>query len=199
MSIKAKAQGYLQIYKKTLLPEKIWFFTHPFSVRKALKATRKAKDIANDKIEDIDMDGDYSGGQVDAFRHALWMALLTKDIGRRKALKLGKAHERSNRIQFKRKLLEDGLLPDSVSEEMDLYNNERGAAIGEQAKYLSTDEIVILVKQAVLEGRMRKIKKNNEGKFLDKNHKIIPENEYLGKWNNPKVLVPSNYQHENNN
>jgi len=42
------------------------------------------------------LDGDASGGQVDAFRHAYWMARLHQEIGKRAAFSLGKSHEKEN-------------------------------------------------------------------------------------------------------
>ena len=42
------------------------------------------------------LDKDPSGGQVDAFRHAYWMARLNEEIGKNAAKSLGKAHEKEN-------------------------------------------------------------------------------------------------------
>jgi len=192
MSSSGKAQTYLEIFRNTKFPEKWWFISHPLVAPKAIKITRLARSIANDKITDPDLDGDYAGGQVDAFRHALWMALLTKEIGKKKALSLGVAHEKSNKIEYKRSNLEEGIIPDLISTEMDLYNNERGAAIGEQAKFLTTEQIVELVKLAVLDGRLKKIRKNKKGEFLNDNGELIPETEWKGKWENTKVLIQTN-------
>ena len=62
------------------------------------------------------------------------MARLTQGIGRRAAYSLGKAHEKGNYQTFKNRQLEDGILPDKPSSEMDLYNNQIGISIGKRFK-----------------------------------------------------------------
>ena len=69
---------------------------------------------------------DNNGGKLDAFKHSYWMARLTQGIGKRAAFRLGKAHEKGNYQTYQRRRLEDGLLPDKPSTDMDLYNNNIG-------------------------------------------------------------------------
>ena len=68
---------------------------------------------------------------MDAFRHAYWMARLTQSIGRKKALKLGEAHELGNYQDYLSGKVEEVHLPDSMSSVMDRWNNRLGAGIGE--------------------------------------------------------------------
>ena len=75
---------------------------------------------------------------------------------------------------------------------MDLLNNEIGIKIGLENKDLSEEKIIKLVIKYVLSGKMYIIKRNEEGNFLSKTGKIIPQEEYLGKWQTPKILVKSN-------
>jgi hypothetical protein len=191
---KTIAQSVFQRISHLNYPEKVWVATHPFIALKSLKISNEASKIAAEAINDIEMDGDYSGGQVDAFRHALWMAMLVQEISPKKAYKLGFAHEKGNKIDFKKKKLEEGRLPDSVSCEMDLKNNNVGLEIGKIHKNATTKELQIIVKQAVLDGQCYKIKKDKDRNFLDENDNIIPESEWIGKWINPKIIVDSGYK-----
>jgi len=185
-------KNYAQKIKDIHRPERIWVICHPFSVLKAWKISKEARLIANSHINDPDFDGDYNGGQVDAFRHTLWMAMLTQKTSARAAEKLGIAHEKGNKIDYDKKLLEEGKLPDSVACEMDLRNNKVGINIGKKYKKTPSDELQKIVKQAVLDGECWIINKDTNGQFLDENDKLIPEEKYIGKWITPKVLVPSN-------
>ncbi len=185
-------KNYAQKIKNIHCPEKIWILTHPFIAKKAWGISKEARMLANGAINDTDLDGDYNGGQVDAYRHTLWMAMLTQKIKAKKAKKLGIAHEKGNKIDFDKKKLEEGKLPDSVACEMDLRNNKVGIEIGKENKDISIDELQKIVKQAVLVGKCWKINKNSEGQFLDKNNELIAEEDWLGKWISPKILIPSN-------
>lgn len=184
-------KNYAQKIKDIPRPERIWVITHPFVAYKAWKITGEARQITSGKIHDPDLDGDYNGGQVDAFRHTLWMALLSQKMKAKKARKLGIAHEKGNEIYYKKHKLEDGSLPDSVACEMDLRNNEVGLSIGSQNREATKEELQELVKQAILSGKCWKISKNKAGDFLDKNNKPIPKEQWKGKWVTPKILVPS--------
>lgn len=196
LSTKTIAQSIFQRVAHLNYPEKLWVLRHPFITPKTLKISNIAGKIATETISDPEMDGQFSGGQVDAFRHTLWMAMLSQKINPQKAYNLGVAHEKGNKIDFKKKKLEEGRLPDSVSCEMDLKNNNIGLEIGKEFKNATVEELEVIVKQAVITGRCFKIKKDKNQNFLDENNQIIPEVEYLGKWITPKVLVSSNYYYE---
>ena len=77
-------------------PEKCWVIAHPFIAKKIWKITQKVLEITDSISKISTLDGDKNGGQVDAFRHAYWMASLTKYMRGGKALRLCKAHERGN-------------------------------------------------------------------------------------------------------
>ncbi len=186
-------ESYLKQFRKLNFPVKWWVITHPFVVKKAFRISNFARTKANELKNDSVLDGDYAGGQVDAFRHTYWMTLLTQEIGSRKALKLGKSYERGNKTDFSKKIFEDNYLPDYMSCKMDLLNNEIGIKIGRQNINASKIELKSIVIEAILEGKMFIIKKNKEGKFLSETNRVIPDEEHLGKWHSPKTLVPSNY------
>lgn len=185
---------YAQSIKNMHISEIWWTASHPFIAKKAYNISKQARDIANSHISDTTLDGDYNGGMVDAFRHTLWMALLVQDIKPQAAYKLGLAHEKGNYKDYKKKTLEEGSLPDSVSCAMDLKNNSIGLDIGQQYMGVDKDTLIQVVKSHVRRGKCWKIKKNSLGYFLDENDNVIPDTLWKGKWISPKVLVPSNYQ-----
>lgn len=187
-------KNYAQQAKNIHFSEILWVVKHPFIAKKAYKITETARNIANSHITDPALDGDYNGGQVDAFRHTLWMALLVQEISPKAALELGKAHEKGNYRDFKRKKLEEDKLPDSVSSEMDLRNNKIGIEIGQEYMGQDTETLSQVVELAVREGRCWKIKKDSDGNSLDKEGNIILDSQWQGKWINNRVLVPSDYK-----
>ena len=69
---------------------------HPFKATKALEISKEVNRISDSIKKTNLLDGDASGGQVDAFRHAYWMARLKQEIGESAARSLGKAHEKEN-------------------------------------------------------------------------------------------------------
>lgn len=171
-----------------------WAVTHPFIASKAFTITQKAGKIAQEQISNPQLDGDYNGGQVDAFRHTLWMAMLVQEIKPKAAKKLGIAHEKSNFLYFKKHKNEDGSIPDSISSQMDLYNNSIGLELGQTYMGTTLDTLIQIVIRTILEGKCRVIKKNELGDFLDKENNIIRQKDIKGKWLNNKELVPSDYQ-----
>ena len=178
---------------KISCPEKRWAVFHPFIAKKTYTLTSEVLNIT-DSIKNTSMlDGDINGGQVDAFKHACWMALLSQQIKWRKALKLGKAHEKGNFKSFK-KSKRKGIQTthDERSSEMDLWNNKQGIEIGFALK----GKDLIIIQQAIIDsiqsGKMKIIRKNSSGQFQDCDGNIILYDELFGKWENDKCLVPSN-------
>ncbi len=75
---------------------------------------------------------------------------------------------------------------------MDLWNNQKGLEIGMALKGAD----LIIIQQAIIDsiqsGKMRIIKKNSSGQYLDCEGNIIPPDSLSGRWENDKCLVPSN-------
>ncbi len=174
--------------KEVSCPEKWWAVMHPFALKKAKKVTIETKKIVNQLKKDTILKGNGNGGQIDAFRHAYWMARLTQEIGRRRAKRLGNAHEKGNYKAFKKGEYEDGTVPDKISSDMDFFNNEVGIEIGKNTSVEATKTAVI---NAVLNGECKIIKMNKRGEFLTCEGKIIPKETLIGKWENNKCLVSS--------
>ncbi|PJB15106.1 MAG: hypothetical protein CO118_05150 [Flavobacteriales bacterium CG_4_9_14_3_um_filter_32_8] len=179
----------MQKFRKLSCPEKWWVVSHPFVAKKALKVTIYTREIAKEVKEDKLLKGEGNGDQIDAFRHTFWMANLMLEIGGRRAKKLGKAHEKGNYKDFKKHRLEDGILPDRISSEMDLFNNEVGIELGKKCSKFELKSIVI---DLVLNGNCKIIKMDKEGSFIDCEGNIIPAESLKGKWENEKCLVSSN-------
>lgn len=179
-------------FKKLSRPEKCWVIGHPFKAKKAQIVT-KGVQLVVDSLKKSGIIGiDNLGGKLDAFKHAYWMASLSMEIGSRRALKLGKAHEKGNYLQFKKRLLEDAALPDSVSSEMDLRNNSSGVYLAGYCRSLDKKTVQHKVLKALDKGELSIIKKDEQGNYLDCAGVIIPMKEWVGKWGIPKCLIPSN-------
>jgi hypothetical protein len=118
------------------------------------------------------------------------MANLTVGIGGKRALKLGKAHERGNYLDFKKGKLEDSILPDSVSTAMDLHNNRIGAE-----SITDPDLQSIQLKERAFRlietGKLLIIKKDKQGNYLYCDGTFIDTNVWYGKWDIPKCLIAS--------
>ncbi len=183
--------SFAQSFTSLSRPEKWWVITHPFVACKAKKLTQIARNESRKLEGDTILDRDPDGGQVDAFRHSYWMALLSQNFCWKKAIKLGMAHEKGNYLQFKNGIKEDKNLPDSIAGAMDLFNNYIGVAIGCNNKLSSEEEIKKIVLNEIVSGKMRIIKKDNNKNPLDCNDKIINLASYDHIWNIPKCLVRS--------
>ena len=137
------------------------------------------------------LENDINGGQLDAFKHSFWIAQLSLKIGVKPALKLGRAHEKGNYRTYKKMKLEEGIVPDKISSNMDLYNNEMGAQIAIENKNLSKDEFINLLIQEIRNGKMKIIKKDLKQNYLSCEGEIIPNKTLIGLWENNKCLVSS--------
>lgn len=185
------AQSKKQSFFKLSRPAKCWVILHPFKAKKALLISLEAKRIADSIQKTNLLDGDGSGGQIDAFRHAFWMARIQQELGKSAARTLGKAHEKENYISFKKHKLEDGFPPDEISSKMDLWNNEQGLLLTKKGSKTPKSGLIFRVINAIKSGKMKIIKKDLNGNFLTCDGAIIPQKELIGKWKNKKCLVSS--------
>lgn len=180
-------------FKKLSKPERSWVIWHPFKAKRAYRISLEAEKT-KDSIQNTNLIGkDNNGGQLDAFKHSFWMARLSQRIGKRAAFTLGKAHEKGNYQTFLKRRLEDGMLPDKPSTDMDLYNNNIGISVGKQFKKASKPQLISVLIDSIRQGKMRVLLKDNNGHFLDCDKKRIPLDSLKHKWNTKKCLVNSNY------
>jgi hypothetical protein len=193
ISLRSEAQtSAFNSFWKLSCPEKWWVLTHPFVAKEAFMITTEARKKSDSLMSASSLDGDPLGGQIDAFRHAYWMARMAQTMKWKKALRLGIAHEKANKISFrKNEKDEEGLLPDSASSAMDLYNNEVGVAIGCNLKFISSQQICDTIIQNIRTGKMKVILKNSAGKELKCDGTELDKSEFSGMWNIPKCLVNS--------
>jgi hypothetical protein len=185
------AQSKIASFRALSRPEKYWVVAHPFIAQKAYRITQEALAFTKEESTDKRLDGIGNGGQLDAFRHCFWMARLSQEIGVRKALKLGRAHERGNYLDFKRGKLEEGALPDSVSSVMDLFNNRIGAALGKHYEAENPGQLKERVIDLILHGKLFILSMDERGNFLDAKRQVLDLSQWKKKWGVPKVLVPS--------
>ncbi len=187
-------EGIVKRFKQMHKAEKYYILFHPAAALKAYPLTVLAQNKTQEMLKDKDLDTDENGGQVDAFRHSFWMALLTQEIGAKKARKLGKAHEKAAYEDYLRLQNEDGVIPDFKASFMDLKNNEEGIHIGEQNPEASPEALTQIIKKEILDGKLWKLKKDANGNYYDHFEKLIPFSEWHGKWVNDKALVPSDFK-----
>lgn len=189
------SQSTIRKFKKLSTPEKCWVFAHPFKAKKAMKITSEVITVVDSVKRSGSIGTDLNGGKLDAFKHAYWMAALSLEIGAKKSLKLGKAHEKGNYREYKKHRLEDSILPDSASSAMDLHNNVAGIAALENGKtFSSAKEVQLKIMNALKKGDLLIIKKDKLGNYLYCDGTFIDTNEWKGKWNIPKCLVSSNQE-----
>jgi hypothetical protein len=187
----SQAQSVITRFLKLSCPEKRWVICHPFISKKILLISDTAVSETKMLVSDTTLDGDLNGGQLDAFRHSFWMAKITQHFGARKALSLGKAHEKGNYRYFKKHRTEDGTVPDFESCQMDLQNNETGIEIGKNNPQLSSADIVSLIISKIRDGKLVIIKKDKQGRYLTCDEHVL--NHITNTWKTGKCLTPSNY------
>lgn len=188
------SQSNWQKFKKLSPSKRAWVIFHPFKAKKALIISKEANRVADSIKKSPLLDNDAAGGQVDAFRHAYWMASLHQEIGKNAAKSLGKAHEKENYQTYKKRKLEDGIVPDKISSTMDLFNNEIGLSLTQKNRKVSKKGLIYKIINAIHAGKLKIIKKDSKGNFLTCDGKIILKESLKGKWKNNKCLVNSNYK-----
>jgi len=178
-------------WKRLGCAEKIWVLIHPFSAKKAQRLTALAIQQSDSVHKEINFPNPKSGGRKDALRHAYWMALLSNKIGPKRALWLGKAHEKKGKKDFEKGIKEDGSLADETAMKMDLLNNEFGAKIGKYCYDCDSKKLLETVLESLEKGELKIIKQNKQGQFLGENNQVIPTEEWNWKWENERVLISS--------
>ena len=159
LSLKLQAQSNWELFKSQSGPLKKWALLHPFKAKKAFVISNEAIKIADSIATTNLLDKDKAGGQIDAFRHAYWMAILQIEIGEKAASSLGKSYERANYKSFKKEVLEDGIRSDLVSKEMDLFNNKMGLTYSFKGDKRSKKGLIYKIINAIKRGDLKIIQK----------------------------------------
>jgi len=184
--------GMTKAFWKLSRPEKGWVLVHPFKARRAYLATQQARRSTDSLYRIQTPDTFRHGGRIDAFRHSFWMALLTQRIGARASRKLGKCHERGNRIHYRRGKTEDGYLQDATACEMDLHNNEAGIRLALDHPNEGQNGMANECLKAIRSGKMKILFINADGAFCDCDGKPVKMvRKGMDKWKLPICLLTS--------
>lgn len=187
------AQGKVAQFFDLSFPEKKWVLAHPLKAKKALLYTDLAKDVADSLKGSKVLDKDMNGGQLDAFRHAYWMALMAKTFSFDAAMKMGEAHEKSNKAMFYKLTTNENRMMDKAACKMDLMNNLLGYQFAKNNPQLNDVQLINELINEAQRGGLVILKKHHSGQYLDEFGCIIPESEWLNKWQNNKVVIASNF------
>lgn len=179
-------------FRRLSRPEKVWTVFHPVKAKKVYQCAQRAR-FVTDSLEQAGILYDKNGGQLDAFRHAYWMALMIETgLPEHAVRKVGEKHEKGNYLDFKKGRLEDSVRADSMSGVMDLKNNEAGINLGKE--FVSGDKSVTLIRLIIIHiwnGKLFIVRKDAAGKYLNCKDEVIEMDKYKGKWSIPKCLVTS--------
>jgi hypothetical protein len=185
------AQSNWENFKKQSAPIKKWILLHPFKAKKAYVISLEAQKVADSISKTNVLDGDAASGQVDAFRHAYWMAHLNQKIGKCAALSLGRAYERANKKSFRKSRRKAEISSyDKPSKQMDLFNNKIGVTFSKKKIAFSKRELIFQLITSIKKGEFKILKKDALGNYVDcANNSISEVNLIL--WNNTKCLIDS--------
>lgn len=187
--IKDLFQDFLALPKA----EKKWVLRHPIAASRIPPVKTTVEQVIGKKYKNNELDASYSDGQLDALRHALWMALTARRIGVKKARSLGIAHEKGNKENALKKIKEDGSLADHASTAMDLRNNEAGLRIAQENPGISVKKLIKTIEQQIMAGKLWIVKQDEKGFYLSWEGRQLKENDYKGNWQSPRCIVPSDY------
>jgi len=172
--------------------EKHWAFFHPFAALKVKKIYRECLPLYKDLKNINEPDAFENGGKLDAFRHIFFMAAFSQKVKIRTLRKLGIAHEKGNHLNFLNNIKEDGEFADSLSNVMDLKNNELGFRIGKEFRKTDLKELKNIVTESIKKGEAVCFKRNASGGYLTCDGIEINLSDYKGQWFIPKCLIPTN-------
>ena len=194
ISLQTTAQNNDVHYGDLSSKEKRWAMLHPRAAKKVKKIIPEVRTEVRLRISEGKIDSLIHGGQADAYRHALWMALTAKHIGDKKARKVGQMHEEGNKTYFYKSIKEDDSLQDSISCQMDLLNNDLGIAYGIGYKDKSDEEINELILNGILAGEFFMLFRNKQNEFLDCEGNIVVNKNRIAdkRWYLPYCLVATN-------
>lgn len=187
------ANSYSQDFKKIFIEinskEKFFILSKPISSLRVKKITKQVNSVLWEKQKENFLDSNPWEGQVDAFRHIFLLYKLSSEIGIEKARRFSNIYESYNKRIFY-KTPNSGY--DEASEIMDKFNNELGIYLFMKLDKVSDEIIIEEIEKQILEGKARMIKKDEKGRSLDFENKIIEDSIWKKDWKNKRELIKSN-------
>lgn len=135
-----KTKGIMDIWNQLTDSEKKLVIQHPLS---ALKVNDAKNYAIESTISRFGKNG--LGDRSDAFRHGIWNAKMTKDIGYDLAEQFATAHEDKEVSGSE----SDGYLKEQ-HKEMDLHNNNVGRNIGQDNLEILDDELASIIYKEIM-------------------------------------------------
>lgn len=174
---------------KTSRYEFWWSLGHPFAGMKVKRVYKKATPLYEMADVRMQLDTFSQGGKLDAFRHVYYMAAFAQKVKGKKLIKLGKAHEKTNHLHFKKNKDKGVFVADSMSCVMDLMNNEVGIKLGQDNKTSTLEELKAKAIQLIKDEKAYSLLIDKQGNYLDCSNNVIDLKSYKGKWYVPKCLL----------
>lgn len=171
--------------------ERRWALFHPFAACRIKKHQKEMYAVYKEVRGSNLLDAYASGGRLDAFRHVFAMAYFVRFVKPHKLRQLGRAHERGNYLHYRKGILEEGELPDSIATVMDLRNNEIGISLGCENGNLTIGELKLKVIEKIKDGGAFILLRDSAGRYLDCERCVIEAEELKGAWRTPRCLVAS--------
>ena len=183
------AQDQKMLIKSIKFQDKIWVTANINNIKKALIVSNHVLVKMDSLYKTGNFETNVEGSRYDAFRHIYWMYSLAKEIGIDKSRKIGLMYEDYNYYIFNIKPLSGY---DFAGRTMDEYNNEVGLYLFSKIGKQETEEVFENIKDLISKGYAKIIAKDKNQNSLDKNNKIIPEEQWKKEWKNNRYLINSN-------
>ena len=184
-----QAQNTKELFQSMNIQNKIWAVANAKTLTKALDISEKVLQTMDSLYQAKNFETNVEGSKYDAFRHVFWMYSLSSEIGKTKSRKIGVIYEDYNEYVFLTKPLSGY---DFAGRTMDEYNNEVGLYLFSKIGKQETEEVFENIKDLISKGYAKIIAKDKNQNSLDKNNKIIPEEQWKKEWKNNRYLINSN-------
>ena len=112
------------------------------------------------------------GGEGNAYRHALWQAMLTRDFGPKQAFRIGNAHENAVPKDLNQRIFEDMSKADRM---VDILNNMIGRSIGSENKLLDNKEMAKKILKVFRDSGLWLVEQKDANTFIIKKEKLSSE------------------------
>ena len=115
------------------------------------------------------------GSQVNAFRHTLWQATITKEFSESTAKKVGNAHEKNPFVNLNVRVFKGKNALSQADQTIDLLNNQIGRKIGKDNPNASMKELALKVLEYQYKNGLYTATENKDGSITVIQTKISEE------------------------